>query len=92
MGRLSKKAIQEKKEAKIRYIISLAIQSLVGAVIFSLLLFIIIGAPSLLDINEYVQGNHMEFKVTLMMALPLSFLFTFACNIVRSYTLGEFNK
>ena len=42
MGRLSKKAIQEKKEAKTRYIISLAIQSLVGAVIFSLLLFIIV--------------------------------------------------
>ncbi len=91
MGRLSKKAIQEKKEAKIRYIMSLAIQSLVGAVIFSLLLFIIIGAPSLLDIIEYVQGNHIEFKVTLI-ALPLAFLFTFACNIVRSYTLGEFNK
>ena len=91
MGRLSKKAIQEKKAARNKYIIALALQSLVGAVIFALILFIIIGETHMLSILEFIQENHLEFKIILI-ALPIAFLITFGCNIARSYMLGEFDK
>lgn len=91
MGRLSKKAIQEKKTARNKYLISLALQSLVGAVIFALILFIIIGETHMLSILEFIQEKHLEFKITLI-ALPIAFLITFGCNIARSYMLGEFDK
>lgn len=91
MGRLSKKAIQEKKEARNKYLIVLALQSLAGAVIFALILFIAIGETHMLEILEFIQDNHLEFKITLI-SLPIAFLITFGCNIARSYMLGEFDK
>ena len=91
MGRLSKKAIQEKKTARNKYIISLALQSLLGAVFFALLLFIIIGETHMLSILEFIQDNHLEIKITLI-ALPIAFLVTFGCNVARGFMLGEFDK
>lgn len=91
MGRLSKKAIQEKKEAKVKYLGILALESLAGAIIFALLLFIIIGDTNVLEILEFIQEKHLEFKITLT-ALPIAFLLTFGCNVARSFMLGEFDK
>lgn len=91
MGRLSKKAIQAKKEARTKYLIVLALQALAGAIIFALILFITISESGMLEILEFIQENHMEFKITLI-ALPIAFVITFGCNIARSYMLGEFDK
>ncbi len=91
MGRLSKKALEEKKEARAKYMIVLALQSLAGAVIFALILFIIISESGMLEVLQFIQENHMEFKITLI-SLPIAFLITFGCNVARSYMLGEFDK
>lgn len=91
MGRLSKKALQEKKEARNKYLITLALEALAGAVIFSLLLFIIIGETHLLEILEFIQDRHLEIKISLI-SLPIAFVITFGCNIARSFMLGEFDK
>ena len=71
--------------------IVLALQSLAGAVIFALILFIIISESGMLEVLQFIQENHMEFKITLI-SLPIAFLITFGCNVARSYMLGEFDK
>lgn len=91
MGRLSKKAKQERKEARTRYFITLALQSLAGALIFALILFIAISESGMIEILQFVQENHMEFKITFI-SLPIAFLITFGCNVARSYMLGELDK
>ena len=60
MGRLSKKAIQEKKEARNKYLIVLALQSLAGAVIFALILFIAISESGMIEILEKYSVNAID--------------------------------
>ena len=91
MGRLSKKAIEEKKKARRKHVLTLALQSMAGAIIFSLLIYIIIGDPDLVNIIEFVQEKALEFKVALI-ALPISYIIIFICNLGRSFMLGELDK
>ena len=59
MGRLSKKAIQAKKEARTKYLITLALQALAGAIIFALITFISLPIAFLITFGCNIARSYM---------------------------------
>ena len=91
MGRLSKKEIEKRKEAKQRKILGYLIESIIGGVIFTLLLYIVLCDDTTISIIEYIQDNYLAIKLMLA-TFPIATIILFGADVAKGVLNGDLDK
>lgn len=91
MGRLSRKAKEKQKKELLKKVATLLMESLIGTIIAGLLLYIVIGDPSTLELIKEIQENKETLSIILI-ATPCLFVLISAINIGNAYIKGELTK
>ena len=91
MGRPSKKEIEKRKEAKHKKILGYLIESIVGGVIFTLLLYIMLGDDTTINIIEYIQENNLAIRL-MFAAFPISTIVIFGVDVAKGILNGDLDK
>ena len=91
MGRPSKKEIEKRQEAKHRKILGYLVESIIGGIIFTLLLYIILGDDTTISIIEYIQENNLAIKL-MFATFPIATIVLFGADVAKGILNGELDK
>ena len=91
MGRPSKKEIEKRKEAKHKKILGYLVESIVGGMIFTLLLYIILGDDTTINIIEYIQDNNLAIRL-MFATFPIATLIMFGADVAKGFLNGDLDK
>ncbi len=91
MGRPSKKVVAERKVAKRKHIVTQLVESVVGAAILSLIIYIVIGSPATKELIDMIQGDQLQYTLVLVVFLS-ALVVIFALNLVSDYLSSKSDK
>ena len=91
MGRPSKKEIEKRKEAKQRKILGYLVESIIGGIIFTLILYIALGDDTTIGIIEYIQENNLAIRL-MFATFPIATLVLFGADVAKGFINGDLDK
>lgn len=91
MGRPSKKVVAERKVAKRKHIVTQLVESVVGAAILSLIIYIVIGSPATKELIDMIQGDQLQYTLVLVVFLS-ALVVIFVLNLVADYLSSKSDK